>query len=271
MKKLILVLLLFITSILNAQTNQFEELGKYSRFGLLIGGDLYNKARLEPEYGDLTFKNLPIPSYSFGFEYDLFPKNRWSVSTGLIYVLEPLANFKVSFDAKDISDTWSDGMTIRSSGYAWISPSIPVFVTFKERISDNVFLELRTGIKVKYYRIGVGRDHQINMIDDTIARTVFGLRMENIKQNGIYGSFVFGAGLNFLTKWSLIKVNLVYNYSFQNIVEGEYLFDNLFVSKRTYGKYYLSGNYFGLNAVFHLKRGLFNFKPKKSYTINLPF
>lgn len=270
MKKLILVLLIFITTILNAQTKQFEELGRYSRFGLLIGGDLYNKARLEPEYRDLTFKNLPIPSYSFGFEYDLFPRNRWSVITGLILPLEPMAHFEFSLDAEDISSSCDfDG---RQSGYSYItsSISIPLFVSFKEKISDNIILELRAGINGKYYKSGSG-EHEVEIIYDSITRIVFGLRMENPKENDLYGSFVFGGGLNFLTKWSMIKVNLVYNYSFQNIVEGEYLFDNLFVSKRIYGKYYLSGNYFGLNAVFHLKRGLFNFKPKKSYTINLPF
>lgn len=270
MKKIILVVILFFSISLNAQTKRFEELEKYSRLGILIGGDLYNKAKIEREYGELTFKNLPIPSYSFGFEYDLFPQNRWSVITGLNFSRDPLSNFEYSFEAKDIPDLWPNGLKDQASGYSYITSSIPVILSFKARISNKVFLELRAGLKAKYYKNGFA-EQTVSFIDDTITRTVFGLRMENTNINNWYGSFVFGAGMNFLTKWSLIKVNLEYNYNFQNPIEGEYLFDNLLVSKRTYGKYYLSGNYLGLNVLFHLNRDIFKRKLKKSYTVNLPF
>jgi hypothetical protein len=34
--------------------------------------------------------------------------------------------------------------------------------------------------------------------------------------------------------------------NFQNAMEGEYLFDNMFMSERSRGDYKLSGNYLGL-------------------------
>lgn len=258
----LLIISLFFCICSNSQTRDYKELDQYSKFGILIGGTLYDKAKIEREYGELTFKNKPMPSFSFGIEYDLYPKNRWSVITGLSFSLEPLYNIEHYFEAKDIFQTWTNAEEDEASGYSIVTSSIPIILSFKERISKNIFLELITGIKATYYPQGYA-EYTFGCGDDTIFKQVFGLRMENTNRNNWYGSFIFGAGVNFLTKLSLIKVNLVYNYNFQNPIEGEYLFDNLLVSKRTYGKYYLSGNYLGLNVVFHLNRDIFKRKSKK--------
>lgn len=261
-------LFLFISALtlflgLNAQTNQFEGLGQYSKFGIVIGGSLYDKAKIEREYGELSFKNKPIPSYSFGIEYDLFPKNRWSVITGLNASLEPIYNVEYTIKAEDISGMTED-LTDGASQYSTMSFSAPILITFKEKLSEKIYLEFRLGIKALYYLDGFA-EHSVSFVDEVAltSTSVFGLRMETTNMNNLYGSFVFGGGINFITKWSLIKLNLVYNYNFQNTMEGEYLFDNLIVSKRTYGKYYLSGNYIGLNAVFHFNKNIFKRKYKK--------
>jgi hypothetical protein len=43
-----------------------------------------------------------------------------------------------------------------------------------------------------------------------------------------------------------LSANLIYVVNFKNLIEGEYLFDNMFVSSRSYGYYKLSGNYVGI-------------------------
>ena len=81
--------------------------------------------------------------------------------------------------------------------------------------------------------------------DDTEIREVFGLRA-NSPDNMFQGSFVIGSGVSHTMKRILISTKLIYVMNFQNIMDGEYLFDNMFVSERTHGTYELSGNYIGL-------------------------
>ena len=74
---------------------------------------------------------------------------------------------------------------------------------------------------------------------------MFGLRVDS-PLNWVQGSFVIGSGISYTMKKILLKANLVYVMNFQNLMEGDYLFDNMFVSPRSYGYYKLSGNYLGL-------------------------
>lgn len=270
MKKIIFVVMLLISTSINAQIIQFEELGKYSRFGILIGGSLYDNATIKSEYGPLTFKNKLIPSYNLGFEYDFSPERKWSIITGFNCSFEPLYNLKVPFYTNDFDESKTDPDFIEDYAYSLFSFSTPILLAHREKFSNYSFLEFRVGFRLMYYSdgdiiYGYGYDDNNNHIE------VFELRLRNTNTTNIYGSFVFGAGVNLLTKWFLMKINILCNLNFKNPIEGEYLFDNLPISERTYGKYYLSGNYLGLNVVFHFNRDIFKRKLKKSYTVNLPF
>lgn len=265
MNKIIIVVMLFFSTALNAQIIKFEELGKYSRFGILVGGALYEKAKIKPEFGDITFKNIPIPSYIFGFEYDFYPKNNWSIITAFNWALEPAFNLEAPCFTKDsLSSHMEKERSIYYFEDTFFSFSIPIFLAFREKMSNQRFLEFRMGIKLMYFSHGHYGTVDIDELssDDKYSTFLLSTRNTNTLAN-IYGSFIFGAGVNILTNWSLIKINMFCNINFQNPIEGEYLFYNLPISKRNSGKYYLSGDYLGLNVVFHLNRDIFKHKSKK--------
>jgi hypothetical protein len=72
--------------------------------------------------------------------------------------------------------------------------------------------------------------------------------------NAVQGSFEIGTGLIFPINKVLLKSKIIYVMNFQNIMEGEYLFDNMFVSPRSYGQYELSGNYLTVLFSVSLKK-----------------
>ncbi len=235
-------------------TFEYYALKKYHKWGIITGPVLYNRAKLEPQYGEYTFENRPIWGFNAGFDYDFHPANKWSFITGLIVALEPVYNIKYSFKEEDIYPQFKGGDVDKAKMYAMTSFSAPLLIRLNLQIGDKMFMNFRTGLKVMYFPSGFASfSLTYHNKDNTEAREVFGLKAES-PDNWIQGSFVIGTGVSYALKKILIKANLVYVMNFQNTMEGEYLFDNLFVSPRSYGFYKLSGNYIGLLFTINLAK-----------------
>ena len=75
-RKLLLTIAVFIftiafsTELLGQTVTEYYPLKKYRKWGIVAGPILYNRATLEPRYGEYTFKNKPMLGYNAGFEYD---------------------------------------------------------------------------------------------------------------------------------------------------------------------------------------------------------
>ena len=228
------------------QTTQgFDKLGIYKKWGVVACPVLYNRAVLEPQYGTYTFKNKPIPSYVAGVEYDFFLAKKFSFVTGGLITLEPIYNIRYIIKKEDIYSNFN-GDTDNVKAYAMHSFSIPLYLRYRTQVTDNLFWNFITGFKAMYFPNG---EAYMSIIyhneDDTESREVFGLRVES-SEDPFYGSFVVGTGASYTLKRILLSAKLIYVVNFKNLMEGEYLFDNMFVSPRSYGYYKLSGNYVGL-------------------------
>ena len=242
-----LVLPIVSTSGVYSQSpTEYYRLKKYHKLGFVAGLTRYNQAKLEPQYGDYTFENKPTLSFNAGFEYDFYPERKWSFITGLIVALEPAYNIAYQFKKEDIYPQFKDGGKDKEKMYAMTSFSAPLLLRLNIQVDKKIFINFRTGLRVMYFPPGAASySLTFHNADNTESREVFGLKAES-PDNLFQGSFIIGAGSSYAMKKILLKMNIIYVINFQNIMDGEYLFDNLFVSPRSYGYYKLSGNYIGL-------------------------
>jgi len=230
-----------------AQTDkEYYTLKKYRKWGIIAGPILYNRAKLEPQYGDYTFENKPMLGFNAGFEYDFYPDRKWSFITGLVVALEPAYNVHYSFTKEDIYSIYEDDFEDKDKMYAMTSFSIPLLMRLNIQVKKDAFVNFLSGFKVMFFPPGeAGLSVSFSNEDNSETREVFGLNLHS-PDNLFHGSFVIGSGISYATKKILLKANMIYTMNFQNAMEGEYLFDNMFVSPRSRGYYKLSGNYLGL-------------------------
>lgn len=238
--------IVFVSGAMAQSNNEYSILKKYRKWGVVVGPVLYNRAELEPQYGDYTFENKPMWGFNAGFEYDFYPARKWSFITGLLVALEPAYSIEYSFKKEDIYPQFTDEWVDSDKMYAMTSFSVPLLVRLNIHAGNKVFVNFRTGFKAMYFPSGsASMSVTFHNEDGTESREMFGLRAES-PYNSFQGSFIIGSGISYASKRILLKASMIYVMNFQNEMEGEYLFDNMFVSSRSYGYYKLSGNYLGL-------------------------
>jgi len=248
MKTKFLSLMLFLVILFDAasfaQNNKYyPELSKYSHWSVIAGPALYNKAKLYPEYGDYTFDNRPIWSFNAGFEYDFIPDGKWSFTTGIIVGYEPVYSIEYRIKSEDIYLEYLEDDVDEAKMYAMPSFSFPLLARLNIQVNKIMFAFFTTGLRALYFPPGEASfSLTFSNSDQNESREVFGMRMVS-PDNAFQGSFEIGTGLIFPINKVLLKSRIIYVMNFQNIMEGEYLFDNMFVSPRSYGQYELSGNY----------------------------
>jgi hypothetical protein len=93
---------------------------------------------------------------------------------------------------------------------------------------------------------GWGSGH--NIVDDkTNERTnIFNLEAETASRTIFYPCANLSAGINYMTKYSIVRLSLKLQKSIVPFFEGEYRFMNLAQSPDTYGTYKVQGDYFGV-------------------------
>ncbi len=241
---IVLFLVIFLVPASFAQSNTYyPELSRYSHWSIIAGPALYNKAKLYPEYGEYTFENRPIWSFNAGFEYDFIPDGKWSFTTGVIVGYEPVYSIEYRIKEEDIYPHFTEDCVDEAKMYAMPSFSFPLLARLNIQVNKKLFAFFTTGLRALYFPHGEASYSLIfSNPDQNESREVFGMRMVS-PDNAVQGSFEIGTGLIFPVNKVLLKSRIIYVMNFQNIIEGEYLFDNMFVSPRSYGLYELSGNY----------------------------
>lgn len=227
-----------------AQSNKYyPELSKYRHWSVIAGPALYKKAKLYPEYGEYTFENRPIWSFNAGFEYDFIPDGKWSFTTGIIVGYEPVYSIEYRIKKEDIYSNFTEDDVDEAKMFAMPSLSFPLLARLNIQINKKMYAFFTTGLRALYFPSGGASLSVVyHNQDDSESREVFGMRMES-PDNTFQGSFEIGTGLTYPINKVLLQSRIMYVLNFQKIMEGEYLFDNMFVSPRSYGQYELSGNY----------------------------
>lgn len=243
---IILTIVTTISVVAQPRRGLYSKLSRYHNWSIVAGPVLYDKARIYIEYGDYTFSNKNTFSFNAGFEYDFYPERKWSLITGFIVGLEPAYNFSYQIKKEDIYPNFTEDWKDKDKMYSLTSFSAPLLLRLRIQINQNYYINFLTGLKIMFFPPGDAEFLlRFHNEDDTEIREVFGLRAES-PDNMFQGSFIIGSGVSYTMKRMLVNTKLIYVMNFQNIMNGEYLFDNMFVSERTYGSYELSGNYIGL-------------------------
>lgn len=242
--------LMLITASLKTAYSQeqkvYYELSKYSKWSLVVGPIVYNKAELTPQYGELTFKNKPMLGFNAGVMYDFYPDRKWSFQTGLLVAKEPIYSISYTIQHNDLYETYPGNLIDEYKSYALYTFSFPLFLRLNLQTGNNSFASFLIGLKAMYFPHGES-EYVYAISDEQLSdyREIFGLKLES-PENSFQGSFVIGTGFSYALEKVLLKANLIYVMNFQNSISGEYQFANLFTSADTRGYYDLSGNYLGL-------------------------
>lgn len=245
----------FLKAAYSQEQKSYYELSKYSKWSLVAGPVLYNKAKLTRQYGDLTFENKPMLGFNAGLLYDLNPDKKWSFQMGLIVAKEPIYSIRFKILNNDLPSYYQGDLEDNYKSYALYTFSFPLLLRLNIQTGRNTFASFLTGLKAMYFPSGSSDyTYAISSQEHADFREIFGLKLES-PENSFQGSFIIGTGLSYTLEKVLLKANLIYTMNFQNTISGEYQFANLFTSADTRGYYDLSGNYLGLLFSASLKKG----------------
>ena len=92
----------------------------------------------------------------------------------------------------------------------------------------------------------------VNSLED--RQQVFSIRAENISESWILPNLIVSPGVYYKTEKVLYQLNFIYQKTIIRYYEGQYVFDNLAVSRRSESDTKLSGDYFGLSLNIHLRK-----------------
>jgi len=253
-KHLLLSIILLIQSIfIFAQNNiEYLELEKYSRFGLSVGGVLFNKARLSDQFGPYAIEPKPTLSYSFGIIYNLPIHKKWSIETGLFFVHEPSLRFDYTILQKDLPETWDSNIDDKVNAFIMYTTSLPLYLKYSIKINNNSYLNFQAGMKAMLYFPSSSKFVQ-SIQNDSLISTLLGVKTMS-PDSYIHGSFVSGIGYSIATKYVLIQANINYTSNFQSTNKGFYSFINLRESPDSGGKYTLSGDHLSFTITAHFKK-----------------
>ena len=263
---LLISFILVSSSLIKAQNVDIQNFERYKNYGFFITPIVFKKAALQKSYGsnELTPLSYNTIALEFGFKKHFFKEKTWSFITGITLKPIPFFNLLISLKKEDIIfDTSFDEKLNDTFGHFY--PSIPLLIEHKMQIAKNTYFNFETGFSIFY--IDNGNIYtSFEFANDEQIREVFGVYAVT-QENTIQASFIISPGFYFTKKNYLFQINLKYNKNFQNVLEGEYLFDNLLVSPRTRGSYKISGDYIGLSTTVYFKKKKYKKHKKKNEII----
>ena len=250
-----ILLLCFITSSFsqNSKSNKLDIFNSYSNWGYSLTPIVYNKASTTRNFGEIILNNKPMLSFQLGVKSHFRADRIWSFRTGLNLTLISFANLNFELKKEDVFSSFKGYEThIKDHGYLFLS--VPLTIEYKKAVAKKVIFNSNIGLDI-FYLTRSRNDLSIELISEELneGREVFATYQET-QDNQIQASAVFSVGLYFLFDKCMIQTNIVYNKNFQNLLEGEYQFGNLFMSEPTRGDYFVSGDYIGLSTSIYFKK-----------------
>jgi len=254
MSILLIIVYSFSSKAQNNNSYEFEVFNEYSEWGYLLTPILYNKASITKDFGKTILENNATLSFQIGTNYHFWRAKQWSLNTGINLNLLPAQNASFSLKKEDVYDSFN-GFQEKVKSYGHLNLSFPINAEFKTPISNNKFFNINTGVSFYYMLTRRRNESIIRLVNTEIneTREVFGI-YQVTQDNKLQISAIFSAGLYIALKNYMIRTNLVYNKSFQNLWEGEYQFGNLLVSEPTRGNYTVSGDFIGLSITVYFKK-----------------
>ncbi len=249
-KKSFLLLLIITNFHLFSQNDKINtELSKYSNFGFTFGGVLFDKAQIDFEQGTYPISSIPIPSFCFGFHYNLPIYGKWSIETGLLFVNEASLSIKYKFLEEDYFYLEQNEEVIFNT-CEWFTPSIPFSVKYKIKIGVKSYLDFKMGMKMMLLvPSGNGLTNVMSM--DTGYCSNLRISVSSPYDCFVIGSLISSIGYSLDLNKILLGFELSRTMNFHNTYSGGFRLYNLITNPDVYGYYNLSGNYWALNVNIH--------------------
>lgn len=251
MKKTILFLVcLTITTSLFSQAN-IEGGERYSRkrnFSLSIGGLLYTPANLYSTVGSLEVENKVIPNYQLGIGYDIFKTQKTFLTFRFFTNPEPIYKFRLYIPKDELPSQSDHDLISDYKSYTMFSASIGL--TAKRQILTNKYgcFTVMVGYALKYFPYGFA-EFSLTTSTETSTKVLYEMYLDSPEES-FHHSLQLGLGHDFIYRRNQIAIDIFYNYSFNYLMDGIYEYHNLNTSLPSYGRYKLSGNYFGLQMIY---------------------
>ncbi|HHN48233.1 MAG TPA: hypothetical protein ENN08_04780, partial [Bacteroidales bacterium] len=200
------ILTIVFPLIIQAQSiTHYPVLEQYRKWSIVAGPVIYNRASITPQYGEYTFKNLPIYGFNAGLEYNFYPELKWSLITGLYTAIEPVYNLNFTIKQFDLYKHYYENLSFQVKMYSLVSFSSPLLLRLNIQTGSKTFISLLTGFKAMYFPQGDAEMVvAISSQELSESREVFGLKLES-PENSFQGSFVAGTGFSYAMDKVLLK------------------------------------------------------------------
>lgn len=242
MKKLSLLFIFFGCLSIGVLAQEALISPNYSAFRINAQLNNYFKGETSDEFGADKIEPLNILSWSAGLDFlPKISKNVYGV-LGFHLSREPLCSY-IENPSEELAG--SDYLPMAARVYGFYSFSIPIGFGIQSPLRNKKMgLLFECSFVPMYYPPGGTFDFFIIANGDT-AKDNNGFKAFTTQDGWYYQSRVSG-GVNFNTNYGKITTRLVWNKTFQNLMEGDYSFNNENGEVVSGGKYALSGSYIGL-------------------------
>lgn len=245
--------LIFTIAFSYCYSQELDAFKTYSNWGYHITPILFEKASTTRDFGSTVLENKVMTSFQLGIKYHFLKEKKISFNTGVKFTLIPQINSYFKLSKNDVYESFN-GFEESLKEYGSVYVSVPINVEYKKRLNNNIIFNTNLGLDI-FYITSSRDDFSIELASSSLneVREIFAIYYET-QDNAVQFSAVLSTGIYFMFNKFMLQANLVYNKNFQNLLDGEYQFGNLFVSEPTRGDYIVSGDYFGLSTTVYFKK-----------------
>ena len=256
MKKISTVILFLVLSfVAYTQENkepiidEYDVFYDYTHWGFSVMPILYESPKFTPNSVAKIQADSYVPSVQLAFRFHFNHAKAFSFNTGLIFTWIPLVQY--SFTLKEEDVFVNDDRFFNSDGFSDSYVLIPLNLEYKLRAGKNLYLNLNSGVSFSVRGGFTAHDeHGIRIGQESLFKP-FNF---NYRSSNFYFNAQVSTGLYIIFDKFMLRTNVLYNKSFQDIQKGEYEFSGLRVSSSETGSFSFSGDYFGISTTVYFKR-----------------
>jgi hypothetical protein len=219
----------------------------YKRWGLHVDKVWYLPAGADKKYGVYDIENYIMPGINVGFEYYIEQGEIWSFFTGIDMEWLPFYNFDYDplLPKTELPTNMQVGRPdIIPEGYyaaKWVNAhnvlAIPIGVSAKKMLSPKFFTTISASANIKLMQSGGWAFSRPVVNKQGQEMDFFTIEASGASRTIFYPCVNLSAGINYMNKYSIVRLSLKVQKSIVPFFEGEYRFMNLAQSPDTYGTY----------------------------------
>ena len=230
--------------------DEYDVFYDYTHWGFSVMPVLYKG----PQFSENSATKIKIvnnvPTIQFAFRYHFNHAKALSFNTGLIFTWTPTTKYTFNLREDDVLN--KEDNFFKSDVYSDSYFLIPLNFEYKLRVGKNLYLNVNGGVTGAMRGGFFAKDEYKISVD--FQEEIFQIFKFDYRSNDFYFNAQVSTGLYIVFDKFMLRTNLLYNKSFNNIMTGEYAFRGLRTSLAEKGTFSFSGNYVGLSSTIYFKR-----------------